>query len=122
MKDRARSESKKDVEIYYVHVEVCFVVPLALLGERGKASKVVKGYFQEVGVTCCPNDLEQTVAAFVLKKERRENIRLEMTYIGRISQHNLEKEILMDDDIGPSLIGDPNDFGVWYSTGKAYFF
>jgi hypothetical protein len=109
--------------IYYVNIDVRFKKKLVLKFKDYSDQKMIKGYLQEIGCTAPSEDeMKKMIKALVLQTELESNATIRYERIGIIRDNDIQKEIYEDCDIASSLIGDPIKTGIWYKTGRGYYY
>ena len=111
------------LKAFYINVDVQFSSPMRVEMSEGHTQEVA-GFLQEFGCSA----LSQEAALACVEKAVRQDyqddpeLTVEFTWCGYIPPELFKQEIFMDDDIVSSpTFTDPEQEGIWYSTGHAYY-
>ena len=110
--------------IYWVEIDVQFKYPMELLNNT-EGDHAISGYLQNIGATYPDEDeMKQAIQDFILTDDGMsiDNINVVYEYIGIISPSKVQTEIYEDLDIAESLRANPENKGIWYSTGRGFYF
>lgn len=123
MKGVSSSESE-NLLIFYVTIDVIFKHPLDFIDEKNlKKKRTVVGFIQEIGCTAESEEcMRKVVLALVLREHERNTTTAVFSRIGIIAKSKLKEEIYDDGDVSVALLGDPLKSGVWYKTGRGYYY
>ncbi len=107
-------------KIYWVIIEVNFDEPI--LSKNESISETV-GFFQTFGCTADTEELMRKSINYSLSKtEWLEDLHPEIQFdISIIDHHDVEREILLDNEINEYLESSPYENGLWYQSGRSYF-
>jgi glycosyltransferase involved in cell wall biosynthesis len=113
---------KEGMEIYYVTVEVTFRKPLELLDENNKPEGSIIGFYQSMGCTAKAQAEMQAMVIEAALAEYQDNADVRFDYIGEIKIHELDREVYGDEDIPAALKQDPRYEGIWYTSGRGFYY
>jgi hypothetical protein len=106
------------MHIFWVITEVNLDVPL----KSGGLDDAI-GFFQTFG---CTADSEAKMAESVqIELNKEEWVEVHGAHlkfdISIIEPGDVEREILMDEEINEYILSPPSNIGIWYKSGKAFF-
>jgi len=114
---------KEKMHIYYTTIDVQFKKPLHLIDDKKRLRKTfLLGFMQEFG--CTAETIEHMKGCIVASLDRSDvkNANVVFESVFEIKENEIENEIYGDKDIGDALQGDPRKCGVWYKTGRAFYY
>ena len=111
--------------IYYINVDVSFVMPMKdISGMHFVSAKPMIGFMQEFGCTAeSLHAAKEMVDEHIFTEIPMAKIKaIEYDWSGVIQEAEIHKEIYGDKDIASRLLADPLKNGIWYHTGHAFYF
>lgn len=113
--------------IIYAVLDVRLLQPLTT-----KGCGDVVGFVQEFGCSASSDDAaRQVVESYVkvnLEKDFKvtkefivKNASITYDWFGYIEENQVQDEILNDSDLGPDLLANPLQEGIWYRTGRGFY-
>lgn len=106
------------MNIYWVIIEVNFNKPMSSEGNPDTL-----GFFQTFGCTESSEEtMKDTINSYLNKEVWVEAYALSIDFDVSVIEHNdVEREVLMDEEINESITSSPFNNGIWYKSGKAFF-